>query len=164
MGVNCVCHLLFLPNQKIKQLLRKMASFTVSITGTGPFSYFWYKNGEFYSNELDTYSQTNTLITPPLSAINNGDYYNCLMNNCAHTKQAQSNMATVTVTAIIPNTEDFYIKNASLSTTTAEPGGIVGVYCEQCYSGSSQIQTWEMCLLAIICQVLQVSTLPPQFC
>ena len=42
---------------------------------------------------------------------------------------------TINVSTINPNTDDFYITNASLSTTSAEPGGTVDVYCDQCYTG-----------------------------
>jgi hypothetical protein len=41
---------------------------------------------------------------------------------------------TVTISAVNP-TDDFYIQNSSLSTTNAEPGGTVDVYCDQCYTG-----------------------------
>jgi hypothetical protein len=43
---------------------------------------------------------------------------------------------TINVSTVNPNTDDFYIRNASLSTTILEPGGAVEVYCDQCYTGS----------------------------
>src|SRR5690606_10284009 len=38
---------------------------------------------------------------------------------------------TINVSTENPNTDDFYIRNTSLSTTSLEPGGTVEVYCDQ---------------------------------
>jgi uncharacterized protein (TIGR02145 family) len=74
-----------------------IATFSVSVNGTGPFSYFWYKNGVFQTNTTNTSSSTNSYTTLTLTSINSGDYYYCLITNCSSTYEAQSNNAYVTV-------------------------------------------------------------------
>jgi hypothetical protein len=73
------------------------ATFSVSVNGTGPFSYFWYKNGTFVTNTTNTNSTSNSYTTPSLTTGDNGNYYYCLINNCNNTYQRQSNSATLTV-------------------------------------------------------------------
>ncbi len=77
------------------------ATFSVSVNGTPPFSYFWYKNGIFTNvSTLNTNSTSNSYTTPALIYPNdNGSTYYCLINNCSDTKQAQSNTATIIVTS-----------------------------------------------------------------
>ena len=66
------------------------ASFSVSVTGTPPFSYQWTKNN--YNIPGATNS---TYTTPPLSLSDNGNQYRCKITNCNGT--VTSNAATVTV-------------------------------------------------------------------
>lgn len=76
------------------------ATFNVSVNGTPPFSYFWYKNGAFTgTSTLNTSNTTNTYTTPPLGSSDDGDTYYCLINNCNDLNQTQSNTATINVTA-----------------------------------------------------------------
>ena len=70
------------------------ATFTVSANGTGPWLYFWYKNGTFVSgNSSPSYT------TPVLTTADNGSCYYCLITNCNSTYEVQSNTACVTVNA-----------------------------------------------------------------
>ena len=73
------------------------ATFTLSVNGTPPFSYFWYKNGAFVTSTTNTTSTSNSYITPTLTISDNGNYYYCLIINCNNLSQAQSNNANLTV-------------------------------------------------------------------
>jgi hypothetical protein len=73
------------------------ATFNVSVSGDGPFSYFWYKNGVSQTSTTGSSIFSNTYTTPILNANNNGDYYYCLITNCNNTYQAQSNSVILTI-------------------------------------------------------------------
>ncbi|MCW3108946.1 MAG: hypothetical protein JWQ09_3452 [Segetibacter sp.] len=74
------------------------ATFSVSVKGTSPFSYFWYKNGSFIASTTNTSSTINSYTTPTLNSANNGSTYYCLITNCSSSHQVQSSTVTVTVT------------------------------------------------------------------
>ncbi len=75
------------------------ATFNVSVNGSPPFSYFWYRNNIFTNvSTINTSSNTNSYTTPILNFnIDNGSNYYCLVTNCNSTQQVQSNTATLTV-------------------------------------------------------------------
>ena len=70
------------------------ATFSVSVNGTSPRSYFWYKNNSQISG-----ANSSSYITPSLTASDNGNTYKCIVTNCNSTYQAISNSATLTVNA-----------------------------------------------------------------
>ncbi|MDP2890739.1 MAG: C1 family peptidase [Bacteroidota bacterium] len=71
------------------------ATFSVTVNGTAPFSYFWYKNGTLISG-----ANSSSYTTPTLTTSDNGNHYYCLITNNNNTNQAQSNNATLTVSSI----------------------------------------------------------------
>jgi gliding motility-associated-like protein len=74
------------------------ATFSTSVNGTPPFSYFWYKNGILITNTLNSSSTTNSFTTPTLVyPTDNGNTYYCLVINCNNQNQVQSNTAVLTV-------------------------------------------------------------------
>jgi len=70
------------------------ATFSVAVSGTAPFSYFWYKNGTFQQS-----TTTPSYTTPTLTAADNNSTYYCLITNCGSTQEVQTNTVTVTVNA-----------------------------------------------------------------
>jgi hypothetical protein len=73
------------------------ATFSVSVNGTAPFSYFWYKNGDFITNTTNTSSTTSTYTTPTLNTSDNKNRYYCLITNCNNLFEAQTSVAVLTV-------------------------------------------------------------------
>ena len=73
------------------------ATFSVSVSGTSPFSYFWYKNGLFQANTTNSSSSTNAYTTPALTASDDGNYYYCLITNCSSTYECHSDNAYLTI-------------------------------------------------------------------
>lgn len=68
------------------------ATFSVGVTGTTPFLYFWYKNGTHITG-----SSSSSYTTPILSSSDNGNTYYCIVTNCNSMQQAISNTVTLTV-------------------------------------------------------------------
>ena len=66
------------------------ATFAVAVTGTGPFSYQWQKNGTAVSG-----ATSSTYITPPTTAADNRALFNVVVSNSAGS--ATSNAATLNV-------------------------------------------------------------------
>ncbi|HNW90424.1 MAG TPA: CARDB domain-containing protein [Bacteroidales bacterium] len=100
------------------------ATFSVSVSGTPPFSYFWYENGVFQASTLNTSSASNTFTTAALTTGNNGQYYYCLINNCNNLSQDQSNYAYLTVNSMLP---DLIVTNTSSNPISACPGEAISV-------------------------------------
>ncbi len=69
------------------------ATFSVTVSGTAPFLYFWYKNGTFIPG-----ATSSSYTTPVLAISDNGNTYYCIVTNCSSTFQSISNTATLTVT------------------------------------------------------------------
>ncbi|MEI6853496.1 MAG: SBBP repeat-containing protein, partial [Bacteroidota bacterium] len=70
------------------------ATFSVTGSGTSPFTYQWYKNSSQLSGEtLSTYT------TPTLTLSDNGNIYYCHLTNCSGNSSINSNNATLTVTS-----------------------------------------------------------------
>jgi C1A family cysteine protease len=71
------------------------AAFSVLADGTGPFSYFWYKNGNLLAGE-----NSPSYTTPTLSSSDNGNYYYCQVSNCDGKYKIISNYAYLTLAPI----------------------------------------------------------------
>ena len=100
--VSSVCTAATIRLQPASQTVNKVstASFSISADGTAPYTYIWYKNGVYLSTTPNSTSKTNTLTTPKLTNVNNGDTYYCLIINCSDTKQIKSNTVTLTVNLV----------------------------------------------------------------
>ncbi|HBX51894.1 MAG TPA: hypothetical protein DEH02_12585 [Bacteroidales bacterium] len=72
--------------------------FNVSVNGTPPFIYFWFKDNVLQGGPINTSATSNSFTITNLTTSDNGSY-NCKINNCNNEYQAQSNDATLTVTA-----------------------------------------------------------------
>jgi len=68
------------------------ATFSVTVSGTSPFTFQWYKN-----NSSITGATSSSYTTPVLSTSDNGSTYYCYVTNCNGTYNAKSNSATLTV-------------------------------------------------------------------
>ena len=78
------------------------ATFSVSVSGTPPFSYFWYKNGAFQSNTTNISSTTNAYTTPTLTAGDDGNNYYCLITNGTNFYEVQSNTVNLRMIPVAP--------------------------------------------------------------
>lgn len=67
------------------------AMFSVTPSGTAPFSYQWRKNGNNISG-----ANSSSYTTPSLSLSDNGSYYSCYITNCSNSSTT-SNSALLTV-------------------------------------------------------------------
>ena len=116
------------------------ATFNVSVNGTPPFSYFWYKN-EVYTN-VSTVNSSNTsdsYTTPTLTTGDNGNTYYCLIINCG-SYQAQSNNAYLTVNSSCTSPSSSVNSpsgTSPLTITCTTSGGSGGSIAYKWYSGSS---------------------------
>ena len=72
------------------------ATFAVTASGSSPFSYYWYRNGNYYS---ETASNTLTISNVQLSAA--GSYY-VIVTNSAGTRQSIGAVLTVNPTPTAP--------------------------------------------------------------
>lgn len=68
------------------------ATFSVTPSGTAPFTYQWKKSGSNITN-----ANSSTYITPTLALSDNGNTYSCYITNCNGNNNATSNSATLTV-------------------------------------------------------------------
>ncbi len=75
------------------------ATFTVSVSGSSPFSYFWYKNQGNTPVHIDTNisSSTDSYTVNTVSATDNGSYYHCYVTNCHSLNRDTSRYALLTV-------------------------------------------------------------------
>jgi photosystem II stability/assembly factor-like uncharacterized protein len=55
------------------------ATFTTSINGNSPFSYFWYNNGVLIDSLINTSATNSSFTTPSLSLLDIGNYYYCVI-------------------------------------------------------------------------------------
>ena len=76
------------------------ATFTVTVNGDPPFLYFWYKGSTQVNGPINSSSNTNSYTTPPLSASNNGDCYNCIITNCNSMSQAISSDGCLNISGV----------------------------------------------------------------
>ena len=70
------------------------ATFSVTPSGTSPFTYQWKKNG----TNITTNGTSQSYTTPTLSLSDNGNTYSCYVTNCSGNNNVTSNSATLTVT------------------------------------------------------------------
>ncbi len=68
-------------------------TFSISVNGTAPFTYQWYKNGVAISGAMNYF-----YTTPSLTLSDNGNTYYCYVTNCSGNNSTTSNTATLTVT------------------------------------------------------------------
>lgn len=73
------------------------ATFDVSVDGTGPFGYYWYKNGSFVKSRENKTQTSDSYVTNSISSDDNGDYYYCIVKNCSDKQSEQSQKAYITV-------------------------------------------------------------------
>ncbi|MDP3914232.1 MAG: C10 family peptidase [Bacteroidota bacterium] len=73
-----------------------IATFSVTVSGVGPFSYYWYKNDNIQTSTRDVLSTSSSFTTPILN-IGEDSYYYCLITNCNYTYRAESNKAYLTI-------------------------------------------------------------------
>lgn len=99
------------------------ASFSVSVAGTGPFQYLWFRNGVALPSQT-----TNTLSVPNAQLTDNGATFFVQVTNAAGS--VISNTATLTVTASIVG---FLYYNASDPGPTLQGGSDPFTY-QQSYS------------------------------
>lgn len=76
------------------------ATFNVTVTGSVPYSYFWYKNGTLQTSTINSLSNTNKYKASTLTSSDNNSKYYCLIKNCSDTKQAISSVAILTVNSL----------------------------------------------------------------
>lgn len=82
------------------------ATFSVSTTGTPPFTYQWRKNG------IDIPNATNaSYTTPPLTLSDNGGNFTCFVTNCNGTINVTSNIGLLTVNNIVPTINSLICTN-----------------------------------------------------
>lgn len=74
------------------------ATFSVSASGTAPFTYQWRKNGSNISGATGS-----SYTTPVLTQSNNGDVYSCYITNCNGTNSVASNSAPLSITNASPS-------------------------------------------------------------
>jgi hypothetical protein len=67
-------------------------TFSVSVSGSSPYQYFWYKN-----NAQIPGANSSSYTTPALSNLDNGNTYKCIIINCNNMSQVISNNAVVTI-------------------------------------------------------------------
>jgi len=98
------------------------ASFTVSVSGTPPFKYAWYKNDNLLNlNLVNDQNFTNTYSTSPLTQADNGSFYFCFVTNCNDFQGAKTNTAFITINApacptpLNPNESNILNTTATLS-------------------------------------------------
>ncbi len=97
---NCVPVSITSPPSNQTAIVGNTATFSVTTTGTPPFTYQWRKNG------IDIPIATEqTYTTPPLTLADNGNGYSCQISNCNGTKSAESNIALLTVSNNPPLTK-----------------------------------------------------------
>lgn len=99
------------------------ASFSVSVAGTGPFTYLWFKNGVALPSQT-----TNTLSVPNAQLSDSGNQFFVQVTNATGTQT--SGTATLTVTASIVG---FLYYNASDPGPTLQGGSDPFTY-QQSYS------------------------------
>jgi pimeloyl-ACP methyl ester carboxylesterase len=85
------------PQNEIKTV-GETATFSVSTTGTSPFTYQWIKNGVNISG-----ANNSSYSTAPLNLTDNGNTYSCFLSNCNDNNSETSNSATLTVTNNAPS-------------------------------------------------------------
>lgn len=73
-------------------------TWSMNVSGTSPFTYQWFKNGSIMNGETNS-----SYTSPSLNLSDNGNTYYCYVTNCAGTKNATSNSATITVNTSIPS-------------------------------------------------------------
>jgi RHS repeat-associated protein len=99
--------------QDANSTIGNTATFNLSVAGTAPFSYFWYKNGGFLEQTQDP-----SYTTPILTSSDNGNTYYCLITNCASQQEVKTNTVTVNLNNCIPVSISSQPQN-----TTSSPGG-----------------------------------------
>ncbi len=67
------------------------AHFSVSVSGTSPFNYYWYVNGVVVDSTVNSASATNTYNTPSLTMADSNNTYYCIITNCAGLNTVTSN-------------------------------------------------------------------------
>lgn len=102
------------------------ATFSVTVTGSGPFQYQWRENTSNISDN-NIYSGTNsptlTITNPPYAL--NGKTYRCIITNCSGIQVITNNQAMLTVSSLpsdinkdgVTEAVDFNLLNIQYSNT-----------------------------------------------
>ena len=68
------------------------AHFNVTVSGSSPFNYYWYKNGVVVDSTVNSASATNNYNTPPLTMADSSNTYYCIITNCSGLNSVTSNV------------------------------------------------------------------------
>lgn len=144
--VNCLCQHVTIVSQPVSPDAvcpgSGTASFSVNVTGTGPFTYKWKENGMVIT-EGGSYSGSQSpmlTITNPPTALN-GKNYQCVISNCMGQSVSTNNSAMLSVHLIpgdinadgVVNNNDFSLMNLVYNTSCSNcpediiPDGFVDV-------------------------------------
>ncbi len=67
------------------------AHFNFTVSGTAPFSYYWYVNGVVVDSTINSASANNTYNTPSLAMADSNNTYYCVITNCSGLNSVTSN-------------------------------------------------------------------------
>ncbi len=132
------------------------AHFTVDVSGTAPYNYYWYVNGVLTDSTINSALATNTYNTPSLTMADSNNTYYCIITNCAGANTITSNTVhlvcipvsitvqplsqtltagnvatisfSVTVSGTPPFTYKWYKNGSTLVKTTTDTLGSTSVY------------------------------------
>ncbi len=132
------------------------AHFSVTVSGSLPYNYYWYVNGVVVDSTVNSASATNTFNTPPLTMADSNNTYYCIITNCSGLNSITSNTVnlicipvsisiqplsqtftagtittisfSVTVNGTPPFTYRWYLNPGTLVKTTIDTVGHTSIY------------------------------------
>jgi gliding motility-associated-like protein len=84
------------------------ASFRIEVTGSSPFTFQWYRNGQLITGANDS-----TYTTPATTIDDDGSLYSCIVTNCGGTNSLISQNAKLIIVASSPCENNYFIKTYS---------------------------------------------------
>lgn len=99
-------------------------TFTIIVSGTGPFEYTWRKNGVI-ENVFNSSSSTSSFSMNNLASSNDGDLVSCRVKNCNGTNDVTSNTAILTVNSGSVSPSEIIVKNIYAGNTSNSPEKIL---------------------------------------
>ncbi len=94
-GIKCTGVTIVIQPQNQIANVGDTATFNVSVNGTAPFQYFWFKNGVQIPG-----ASSPSYTTPTLSSADNGSTFYCNITNCNFQNGVTSSSTTLTVNTI----------------------------------------------------------------